>query len=159
MCNTAVTTRHKVVHFLDTVIAGEPCDRAAVGVPCEKRSHAMSSYTDFDKASKTVKKQISETEERIGETTRQFQSEFAKAFSEMSKTVMSRAGAEMQLGLELSQKLSAARSPSDALSAYQEWLTADVRERSEGARQLMLDYQKFITESTQLFSNNLSNKT
>jgi hypothetical protein len=118
----------------------------------------MSSYTDFDKASKTVKKQISETEERIGETTRQFQSEFAKAFSEMSKTVMSRAGAEMQLGLELSQKLSAARSPSDALSAYQEWLTADVRERSEGARQLMLNYQKFITESTQLFSNNLSNK-
>jgi hypothetical protein len=63
----------------------------------------------------------------------------------------------MQLGLNLTQKLSAARSPADALSAYQEWLTADVDARSENARQLMANCQKLITESTRLFSSSLSN--
>src|SRR6516165_6503920 len=141
------------VNFLDNLIAGEPCYRAVVGVPCEKRSHAMSSYeAEFNKASKAAQKQISETEERISETTRQVQGEWAKALEEMSRTFTSRANAEMQLGLKLSQKLSAARSPTDAVSAYQEWLTADVSERSEVARQFMADWQKFFTASAQLFS-------
>jgi len=118
----------------------------------------MSSYqTELNKASKTVQKQFSETEERMGEATRQFQSDVAKTFEEMSRKVMSRATAELKLGLDLSQKLSACRSPADALSAYQEWLTADTEGRSEDARQLLANYQKFITESTRLFSNSLSN--
>jgi hypothetical protein len=114
----------------------------------------MSSYeTELNKASKTVQKQISETQERIGETARQVQSEWAKTVEEMNRTFMSRANAEMQLGLNLSQKLSAARSPSDAVSAYQEWLTADMSERSEVARQWMANCQKFFTESTRILSN------
>jgi hypothetical protein len=111
----------------------------------------MSSYeAGFSKASKTVQKQISETEEKIGETTRQVQNECAKAFEEMTRTVMSRAGAEMQLGLKLSQKLTACRSPSDAFSAYQEWLTEEMNARSEDTRHFMASCQKFFTESTRL---------
>jgi hypothetical protein len=114
----------------------------------------MSNYqAELDKASSTVQKQISETQERIGETTRQFQNEWAKTLEKMNRTIMSRASAEMQLGVDLSQKLSAARSPSDAVSAYQEWLTADMSERSEVARQFMINWQSFITESARLFAN------
>src|SRR5262249_5695526 len=102
---------------------------------------------------KTAQKQISETQERIGETTRQFQSEWAKTLEEMNRTIMSRASAEMELGTNLSQKLSAARSPSDAISAYQEWLTADMSGRSEVSRKFMANWQNFITESARLFSS------
>jgi len=112
----------------------------------------MSSYeTELNKASKTVQKQISETGEKIGEATRQFQSEWGKTFEEMSETIMSRARAEMQLALKLSEKLSTAHSPSDALLAYHEWLTAETGARSEAARQLMVNCQKFMTESTRIF--------
>jgi hypothetical protein len=105
----------------------------------------------LNKASKTVQKQISETEEKIGATTRQFQSEWAKTFEEMSRLVISRATAEMELARKLSEKLSSARSPTDAISAYQEWLTAEMSERSEGARQFMANCQKFMTDSTRIF--------
>jgi hypothetical protein len=114
----------------------------------------MASYeTEFNKASKTVQKQISETGERIAETTRQVQSEWAKTLEEMNRTVMSRANAEMQLGLKLSQKLTACRSPLDAVSAYQEWATEEMNARSEAAQHFMANCQKFFTESTRLLSN------
>ena len=114
----------------------------------------MANYqAELNKASRTVQKQISETEERIGETTRQFQSELTNTFEEMSQMVRSSATAEMQRGFELSQKLSTARSPSDFVSAYQEWWTEAISARSEDARQFMANYQKFITESARLFSN------
>jgi seryl-tRNA synthetase len=119
----------------------------------------MSNYeAEFNKASKTVQKQFSEAEERVVDTTRQFQSEWAKTLEEMNRTIMSRASAEMQLGANLSQKLSAARSPTDAVSAYQEWLTADMSGRSEVARQFMNNWQNFIAESTRLFSNGASGR-
>lgn len=113
----------------------------------------MTYQTELNEASKTVQKQISETEKRIDETTRQFQREFAKTLEEMNRTVMSRASAEMQLGLKLSQKLTACRSPYDAVSAYQEWMTEEMNARSEDARHFMANYQKFIAESTRLLSN------
>jgi hypothetical protein len=109
----------------------------------------MSSYEDLKKASKN----ILEAEKEIGETTRQVQNEWAKAFEEMSRTVMSRASAEMQLGLKLSQKLTACRSPLDAVSAYREWATEEMSARSEAAQHFMANCQKFFTESTRLLSN------
>ena len=112
---------------------------------------------EFTEASKTVQKQFSETEQRIAETTRQVQAEWAKTFEEMHRTVLSCASAEVQRSLELSQKLSAARSPSDAVSAYQVWLKEEMSARSEDARQFMANYQKFLTEGTRLFSNGWSN--
>src|SRR5215813_3773694 len=114
----------------------------------------MSSYqAELTKASKVVQKQIAETDEKIGEV----QDEFAKTLEVISRAAMSRATAEMELGLKLSQKLSTARSPTDALSAYQEWLTDEMKARTEDARQLMTNCQRFITEGTRLFSNGRSN--
>jgi hypothetical protein len=114
----------------------------------------MSNYqAELNKVSKTVQKQMAETEEKIGEV----QSEFAKTFDVMSRAAMSRATAEIELGLKLSQRLTTARSPSDALSAYQEWVTEEMKARTEDARQFMTNCQRFITEGARLFSNGRSN--
>jgi hypothetical protein len=112
---------------------------------------------EFTEASKTVQKQFSETEQRIAETTRQVQGEWAKTLEEMHRTVLSCASGEVERGVELSHKLSAARSPTDFVSAYQEWLTGEMSARSEDARQFMANCQKFMTEGTRLFSNGWSN--
>ena len=110
----------------------------------------MSNYqTDLNKVSKTVQKQIAETEEKIDEV----RSEFAKTLEVMSRAAMSRATAEIELGLRLSQKLSTARSPSDALSACQEWLTEEMNARTDDTRQFMTNCQRFMSEGTRLFSN------
>jgi hypothetical protein len=110
----------------------------------------MTNYqTELNKVSKTVQRQMAETEEKIGEV----QSEFAKTLDVMSRAAMSRAAAEIELGLRLSQRLSTARSPSDALSACQEWLTEEMKARTEDTRQFMANCQRFIAEGTRLFSN------
>jgi hypothetical protein len=114
----------------------------------------MSSYqAELNKVSKTFQKQIAETEEKIGEV----QTEFAKTLEVMSRAAMSRATAEIELGLKLSKKLSTARSPYDALSACQEWFTEEMSARNEDARQYMTTCQKFIAEGTRFFSNGGSN--
>jgi hypothetical protein len=114
----------------------------------------MSNYqAELNKVSKTVQKQMADTEEAIGEV----QNEFAKTFDVMSRAAASRATAEIELGLKLSQKLSTARSPSDALSAYQEWITEEMKARTEDARQFMTNCQRFFAEGTRLFSNGTSN--
>jgi len=114
----------------------------------------MSGYqAELNKVSKTFQKQIAETEEKIGEV----QTEFAKTLEAMSRAAMSRATAEIELGLKLSKKLSTARSPYDALSACQEWFTEEMSARNEDARQFMTNCQRFMTEGTRLFSNGGSN--
>ena len=114
----------------------------------------MSSYqAELTKVSKTVQKQIAETEEKIGEV----QNEFAKTLDVMNRAAMSRATAEIELSLKLSQKLSTARSPSDALLACQEWLTEEIKARTEDTRQFMTNCQRFMTEGTRLFSDGGSN--
>jgi hypothetical protein len=109
----------------------------------------MSAYKDeFANASKTAQRKIAETEE----TAFQFQNEFAKTFEEMSQAVILRVRAEIELGVKLTQRLSAARSLPDVVSAYQEWLSEEMKARSEDARQFMINSQKFITARTRLFS-------
>ena len=119
----------------------------------------MPSYQDdFTKASKTVEKQIDETEKKISGATLHAQDEFAKTFEEMSREIVSRATAEIELGVKLSQKLSAARSFPDVVSAYQEWLSAEMSARSEDARWFMSNSQKFMTTSARLLSNGWSGR-
>jgi hypothetical protein len=114
----------------------------------------MSNYqAELNKVSKTVQKQMSETEEKIGE----IQNEFAKTIDVINRAAMSRATAEIELGLKLSQKLTTARSPSDALLACQEWLTEEMKARSEDTRQFVTNCHRFISEGTRLFSNGSSN--
>ena len=115
----------------------------------------MSSYqAELNKASKTVQKQIADTGEKIDEV----QHEFAKTLDVMHRAAMSRATAEIELGVKLSQKLSTVRSPSDALAAYQEWFTEEMKARTEDARQFMTNCQMFIPEGTRLFSNGRMSK-
>ena len=114
----------------------------------------MRSYhNEFAETSRTAQKKIAETEKTIGDITRQAQEEFAKTFEEMTRSVMSRATAEIVLGVKLTQRLGASRSLPDVVSAYQEWLSEEMNARSEDARQFMTNSQKFITASTRLFSN------
>ena len=116
----------------------------------------LSNQKEFAEASRTAQKKITETEKKFGDATRQAQDEFARTFEEMSRAVMSRATAEIELGVKLTQRLGAARSLPDVMSAYQEWLSEEMNARSEDAHQFMTNSQKFIAASTRLFSNGWS---
>jgi len=58
--------------------------------------------------------------------------------------------------LQLSKKLSAAQSISDAVAAYQEWLSEEMTARSEDARRFMSNGQAFMTSGSKAFSNGWS---
>lgn len=109
----------------------------------------MNYQTELNKVSQTVQKQIAETEDKISEV----QNEFAKTIEVMNRAAMSRATAHVERGVKLSQKLTTARSPVDALSAYQEWLTEAMAASTEDTRQFMTHCQSFLSEGTRLFSN------
>ena len=79
-------------------------------------------------------------------------SEFFNALQEMSRDWMVRANAEVELGLKLSKKLTAAHSVPDALAAYQEWLSEEMSARAEDARLLMSNGQKIMDASYRLLS-------
>jgi sugar-specific transcriptional regulator TrmB len=108
---------------------------------------------ELTKGSKTVEKQIAQTEKKIGDATLQAQNEFFKTLEEMNREVTSCVTAEVERGVKLSTKLSAARALPDALAAYQEWLSEEMNARSEDARRVMANSQKFMTTSTRLLSN------
>jgi hypothetical protein len=114
----------------------------------------MNYQSELNKVSQTVQKQIAETEDKISEV----QHEFAKTIEVMNRAVMSSATANVELGVKLSQKLTTARSPLDALSAYQEWLTEAMQARTEDTRQFAAHCQNFLWEGTRLFSNGGSKK-
>jgi len=116
----------------------------------------QSSQGEITKASKTVQKEIAETEKKIGDTTLQVQNEFIKTCEEMNRAVMSRAAVQIELTSKLTEKLGAAHSFPDVVSAYQEWLGEQMNACSEDARQFMANSQEFVTTSTRLLSNGWS---
>jgi hypothetical protein len=136
---------YESLDLFGTLIVGE----YRLGSLHAQETTPMNYQAELNKASQTVQKQIAETEEKIGEV----QNEFAKTLDVMSRAAMSRATAEVELGLKLSHKLSTARSPLDTLSACQEWLTEEMKARTEDARQFMTNCQSFVSEGTRVFSN------
>jgi hypothetical protein len=124
------------------------------GTSHQQENTQMNYQTELNKVSQTVQKQIAETEDKISEV----QNEFAKTIEVMNRAVMSSATANVELGVKLSQKLTTARSPLDALSAYQEWLTETMQARTEDTRQFMTHCQSFLSEGTRFFSNGASKK-
>ena len=62
---------------------------------------------------------------------------FFNTLQEMRRDWMTRTTAEVELGLKLSKKLTAAHSVPDAVAAYQEWLNEEMGARAEDARLLM----------------------
>ena len=84
-------------------------------------------------------------------------SEFFNALQEMSRDWMGRATAEVELGLTLSKKLTAAHSVPDAVAAYQEWLNEEMGARVEDARLLMSNGQKFMDTTSRFLSSGWTN--
>jgi hypothetical protein len=91
---------------------------------------------------------------RLDRSASQAGSEFFNTLQEMSRDWMTRATAEVELGLKLSKKLTAAQSVPDAVSAYQEWLSEEMGARAEDTRLLMSSGQKFMDASSRLLSSN-----
>ena len=109
----------------------------------------MNYQTELNKVSQTVQKQIAEADDKISEA----QNEVAKTIEVMNRAVMSSMTATAERGVKLSQKLTTARSPLDAVSAYQEWLTEAMQAHTEDTRQFAAHCQNFFSEGTRLFSN------
>jgi negative regulator of replication initiation len=116
----------------------------------------QSSREDFNRAAKTAQKQINDTEKKIGDAALEAQGHFIKTLEEMSRDAMACASAEIERGLKLSKKLTAAQSVSDAVAAYQEWLSEEMNARSEEARRFMSNSQAFMATGSKAFSNGWS---
>jgi hypothetical protein len=80
-------------------------------------------------------------------------SEFLNTLQEISRDWMARATAEVELGLKLSKKLTDAHSLPDAVAAYQEWLNDEMGARTEDARLLMSNGQKFMDTTSRFLSS------
>src|SRR6516225_9477385 len=113
----------------------------------------QNSRDDFNRAAKTAQKQIGDAEKKVGDAALEAQSHFIKTLEEMSREAMACATAEIERGLKLSKKLSASQSVSDAVAAYQEWLSEEMTARSEDARRFMSNTQSFMTSGSKAFSN------
>jgi negative regulator of replication initiation len=116
----------------------------------------QNSREDFNRAAKTAQKQIGDAEKKIGDAALDAQNQFLKTLEAMSREAMACATAEIERGLKLSKKLSAAHSVTDAVAAYQEWLSEEMSARSEDARRFMSNSQSFMTTSSKAFSNGWS---
>lgn len=110
-------------------------------------------HSPIPAGSKSARAGSKDTESKTANASFQIQSEFFNALEEMSRNWMARATAEVELGLQLSKKLTAAHSVPDALTAYQEWLSEEMGARAEDARRLMSNGQKFMDTGTRLLSN------
>jgi negative regulator of replication initiation len=115
-----------------------------------------SNREDFNRAAKTAQKQVSDAGKKIGDAALEAQSHFLKTLEEMSREAMACASAEVERGLKLSKKLSAAQSVSDAVAAYQEWLSEEMNARSEDARRFMTNSQAFMSNGSKAFTNGWS---
>ncbi len=116
----------------------------------------QNSREDFTRTAKSAQKQFSDAEKKIGDSALDAQNQFLKTLEEMSREAMACATAEIERGLKLSKKLSAAHSVSDAVAAYQEWLSEEMSARSEDARRLMSNGQSFMATSSKALSNGCS---
>ena len=116
----------------------------------------QNSREDFNRVAKSAQKQIGDVEKKIGDAAMEAQNQFLKTLEEMSREAMACATAEIERGLKLSKKLSAAHSVSDAVVAYQEWLSEEMTARSEDARRFMSNSQSFMSTSSRALTNGWS---
>ncbi len=84
-------------------------------------------------------------------------SEFFNTLHEMGHDWLARATAEIELNLKLSKKLTDAHSVPDAVAAYQEWLNDEMSARTEDARLLMSNGQKFMDTTSRFLSSGSTN--
>jgi hypothetical protein len=106
--------------------------------------------------SKSMSERLADDGRKIGNVSLQAQSEFIKTLGEIGRQWVMCTTAEVEIGLKLSKKLTAAHSVPDAMSAYQEWLSDEINARAEDTRRFMTNGQRFMDSSARLFSNNFS---
>ena len=116
----------------------------------------QSNREDFNRAARTAQRQIGDAEKKIGDAALEAQNHFLKTFEEMSREAFACATAEVERGLKLSKRLTAAQSISDAMAAYQEWLGEEMNARSEDARRFMSTGQTFMSASSKALTNGWS---
>lgn len=80
------------------------------------------------------------------------QNEMFGLFSELSQNWFARATAEAQLAWRLPNRLTAARSFPDAVTAYQEWFGEWISRCSEDSQRLFSDGQKIVVAGTRCFA-------
>jgi hypothetical protein len=76
--------------------------------------------------------------------------------SDMGQDWFARAAAEAELALRLPNKLTAARSVPDAVTAYQEWFGEWINRYSEDSRRLFSDSQKIVDTSARCLTGRQS---
>ena len=76
-----------------------------------------------------------------------------ETFLETNRQWFDRAQAEANLASEFASKLTAARSLSEAMAAYQEWTSRQFEMMAEDGKHILADTQKFIETGARLLSN------
>jgi len=117
------------------------------------REETGSDHSPRPASAKSPRGDFKETESKIGNAAFQVQGEIFNTLREMSRDWMACATAEVELGLKLSTKLSAAHSAPDAMAAYQEWFSEEMGARAKDAHRIMSNGQKFMDASTRILSN------
>lgn len=84
------------------------------------------------------------------------QNEMLRLLSDMGQDWFACATAEAQLALQLPNRLTAARSIPDAVTAYQEWFGEWIDRCSQDSHRLLSDGQKLLVTGTRCFSGNQS---
>jgi len=80
------------------------------------------------------------------------QTEMLGLLSEIGQQWFARATTEAELAFKLPNKLTAARSVPDAISAYQEWLGEWMTMRGEDGRRLISDSQRIVETGVRCFA-------
>jgi hypothetical protein len=81
------------------------------------------------------------------------QKEMLDVFSDIGRGWFTRATSEAELAFGLPNKLTAARSMPDAVSAYQEWLGEVMNMLGEDSRRLISDSRKIIDAGVRCFAH------
>jgi hypothetical protein len=105
-----------------------------------------------DKAAAAANAAFGETGARSVASGLRVQTEMLGLLSEIGQEWFARATSEAELAFKLPNKLTAARTVPDAISAYQEWFGEWMNMRGEDSRRLISDGQRIVETGVRCFA-------
>jgi hypothetical protein len=84
------------------------------------------------------------------------QRELLNQVQETNRQWLDRMQSEVKVASDCANKVMAARSMPEAMTAYQEWANRQLEMRAEDAKHFFADGQKFVEASTRLMSSGFS---